>query len=150
MDHMNYMEEALLEANKALLYDEVPVGCVIVKNNEIIARGHNIRETQQSAIGHAEIVAIQNACQYLNSWRLDECDLYVTLEPCCMCAGAILQARIRKVIYGAYDPKGGALGSSFSLYDIEGFNHYPVVEKGVMKEECSKIIKDFFRNKRRK
>lgn len=143
-----YMKEALVEAEKAELIDEVPIGCVIVKDNKIIARAHNLRESKQQSINHAEILAIQKACELIGSWRLEECTLYVTLEPCAMCSGAILQSRIDTVIYGAADPKGGCIESCIKMYDYPGFNHYPNVIAGVMKEECSTIISEYFRKKR--
>ena len=142
------MKEALKEAKKAELIDEVPIGCVIVKNDKIIARGHNQRETKQSPIGHAEIVAINKAAKKLNSWRLEGCDIYVTLEPCIMCSGAIIQSRINKVYYGASDPKGGALGSSINVLEASNINHHPEVISGVLKEECSSIITNYFKAKR--
>ena len=142
------MKEALKEAKKAELIDEVPIGCVIVKDDKIIARGHNQRETKQSPIGHAEIVAINKAAKKLNSWRLEGCDIYVTLEPCIMCSGAIIQSRINKVYYGASDPKGGALGSSINVLEASNINHHPEVVSGVLKEECSSIITNYFKAKR--
>lgn len=143
-----YMMAALKEAKKAENKDEVPIGCVIVKDNVIIARAHNLRESKQQSIAHAEIIAIQKACRKFGSWRLEGCTLYVTLEPCPMCAGAILQSRVEKVVYGASDPKGGSLHSCFAMYEQPGFNHYPKVEAGVMKEECAQLLKCFFKNKR--
>ena len=142
------MKEALKEAKKAELFDEVPIGCVIVKDDKIIARGHNQRETNQSPIGHAEIIAINKASKKLKSWRLEGCDIYVTLEPCIMCSGAIIQSRISKVYYGAFDPKGGALGSSINVLEAKNINHHPEVISGVMQEECSKIITNYFKAKR--
>lgn len=142
------MKEALKEAKKAELIDEVPIGCVIVKDDKIIARGHNQRETKQSPIGHAEIVAINKASKKLKSWRLEGCDIYVTLEPCIMCSGAIIQSRINKVYYGASDPKGGALGSSINVLEANNINHHPEVVSGVLKEECSSIITNYFKAKR--
>lgn len=142
------MKEALKEAKKAELIDEVPIGCVIVKDDKIIARGHNQRETNQSPIGHAEIIAINKASKKLKSWRLEGCDIYVTLEPCIMCSGAIIQSRISKVYYGASDPKGGALGSSINVLEANNINHHPEVISGVLKEECSKIITNYFKLKR--
>ena len=141
------MKEALKEAKKAELIDEVPIGCVIVKDDKIIARGHNQRETKQSPIGHAEIVAINKASKKLKSWRLEGCDIYVTLEPCIMCSGAIIQSRINKVYYGASDPKGGALGSSINVLEANNINHHPKVVSGVLKEECSSIITNYFKAK---
>ena len=145
---IKYMKEALKEAKKAELLDEVPIGCVIVKDDRIIARGHNQRETKQSPIGHAEIVAITKASKKLNSWRLEGCDIYVTLEPCIMCSGAIIQSRINKVYFGASDPKGGAFGSSLNVLDAKNINHHPEIISGVLKEECSQIITNYFRAKR--
>ena len=142
------MKEALKEARKAELIDEVPIGCVIVKDDKIIARGHNQRETKQSPIGHAEIIAINKASKKLKSWRLEGCDIYVTLEPCIMCSGAIIQSRINKVYYGASDPKGGALGSSINVFEANNINHHPEVISGVLKEECSSIITNYFKAKR--
>ena len=142
------MKEALKEARKAELIDEVPIGCVIVKDDKIIARGHNQRETKQSPIGHAEIIAINKASKKLKSWRLEGCDIYVTLEPCIMCSGAIIQSRINKVYYGASDPKGGALGSSINVLEANNINHHPEVISGVLKEECSSIITNYFKAKR--
>ena len=142
------MKEALKEAKKAELIDEVPIGCVIVKDDKIIARGHNQRETNQSPIGHAEIIAINKASKKLKSWRLEGCDIYVTLEPCIMCSGAIIQSRINKVYYGASDPKGGALGSSINVLEANNINHHPEVISGVLKEECSSIITNYFKVKR--
>jgi tRNA(adenine34) deaminase len=145
---IKYMKEALKEAKKAELIDEVPIGCVIVKDDKIIARGHNQRETKQSPIGHAEIIAINKASKKLKSWRLEGCDIYVTLEPCIMCSGAIIQSRINKVYYGASDPKGGALGSSINVLEANNINHHPEVISGVLKEECSSIITNYFKAKR--
>jgi tRNA(adenine34) deaminase len=145
---IKYMKEALKEAKKAELIDEVPIGCVIVKDDKIIARGHNQRETNQSPIGHAEIIAINKASKKLKSWRLEGCDIYVTLEPCIMCSGAIIQSRINKVYYGASDPKGGALGSSINVLEANNINHHPEVVSGVLKEECSSIITNYFKAKR--
>lgn len=144
-----YMLEAIKEARKAEKIDEVPIGCVIVKDDVIIARAHNKRESKQQSIAHAEILAIQKACKKLQSWRLEDCTLYVTLEPCPMCAGAILQSRIRQVVFGAKDPKGGCIESCMRMYDIPGFNHYPIYTSGVCEQECSIILKKFFKNKRK-
>ena len=146
--YIKYMKEALKEAKKAELIDEVPIGCVIVKDDKIIARGHNQRETNQSPIGHAEIIAINKASKKLKSWRLEGCDIYVTLEPCIMCSGAIIQSRINKVYYGASDPKGGALGSSINVLEANNINHHPEVISGVLKEECSSTITNYFKAKR--
>ena len=143
-----FMKEAIRQAKKAEAIDEVPIGCVIVKDNKVIARGHNLRETKQQSIAHAEIMAIQKACKKVGSWRLENCTLYVTLEPCAMCTGAILQSRIERVVYGATDPKGGCIESCVKLYEYQGFNHYPAVTSGVMEDECAQLLKSFFKNKR--
>ncbi len=149
MNDEQYMMEAIKEAKKAESIDEVPIGCIIVKNNQIIARSYNQREIRQQSTAHAEILAIEQACQATGSWRLDNCILYVTLEPCPMCAGAILQSRIQRVVYGASDPKGGCLGSCINLYEVAGFNHYPMIEKGILSEICSSLLSDFFKKKRK-
>lgn len=143
-----YMKEAIRQAKKAESIDEVPIGAVIVHDDKIIARAHNLRESKQNAINHAEVIAIQKACKKIGSWRLEDCVLYVTLEPCPMCAGAILQSRISRVVYGASDPKGGCIESCMKMYEIKGFNHYPKVTSGVLKEECSELLKNYFRKKR--
>ena len=148
-DYSKYMLEALKEAELAELEDEVPIGCVIVKDNQIIARAHNLRETTNNPLGHAETLAIKKASEVLGDWQLVNCDLYVTIEPCIMCGGAIIQSRIRKVIYGAPDLKGGAFGSSINILDASNINHRPEVIKGVLEEECTKIIKDYFKSKRK-
>ena len=144
------MKEAIKEAKKAELIDEVPIGCVIVKDDKIISRGHNVRETKQSPIGHAEIIAINKASKKLNNWRLEDCDIYVTLEPCIMCSGAIIQSRIRHIYFGAFDPKGGALGSSINVLEANNINHHPEVTSGVLIDECSSIITNYFKSKREK
>ena len=143
-----FMKEALKEAAKARKKDEVPIGAIIVQNNKIIAKGHNLRESKNDALGHAEIIAIRKANKKLKSWRLVDCTIYVTVEPCSMCAGAILQSRIDRIVYGTEDIKGGALGSSYNLFEQKSINHIPEIESGVLKEECSQIIKDFFKKKR--
>ena len=148
-DYSKYMLEALKEAELAKLEDEVPVGCVIVKDDRIIARAHNLRETTNNPLGHAETLAIKKASEVLGDWQLVNCDLYVTIEPCIMCGGAIIQSRIRKVIYGAPDLKGGAFGSSINILGASNINHRPEVVKGVLEEECTKIIKDYFKSKRK-
>lgn len=146
--HDKYMREALKEAIKAKNIDEVPIGCVIVKDNIIVARAHNKRETKQESTAHAEVLAIQKACRKLKSWRLEGCSIYITLEPCPMCAGAILLSRIEQVIYGAKDPKGGCVDSCMKMYEYKGFNHYPDVISGICKDECSIMLTDFFKEKR--
>lgn len=146
--HEKYMLEAIKEARKAYLVDEVPVGAIIVYKDEIIARAHNLRETQQSPIAHAEILAIKEASKRLGTWKLNECILYVTLEPCIMCAGTCVQSRIGTIVYGANDQKGGSFGSTVDLSAIKDFNHYPRVIKGVLEEVCSDLLKEYFREKR--
>lgn len=150
MNNEKWMKEAIKQAKKAAQKDEVPIGCVIVKDNQIIARAYNKREMKQCSTAHAEILAIEKACKKLGSWRLEDCDLYVTLEPCPMCSGAIIQSRIRNVIFGAYDPKGGCMGSNMNINDVRGFNHYPDIEGGILQDECSRLLKEFFKAKRKK
>lgn len=145
---IKFMKLALKEAKKAEQIDEVPIGCVIVKNDKVIARGFNHREIKKMAISHAEIEAINKANKKLKAWRLEDCDIYITLEPCIMCAGAIIQARFKRVIFGAYDYKGGAFGSSIDVLAAKDINHHPEIVKGVMIEECSSIISNYFKNKR--
>lgn len=144
---IDFMEEAIKEAQKSILLDEVPVGAIIVKDEKIIGRGHNLRETLNYSIAHAEILAINDASQKLNSWRLSECDMYVTLEPCPMCAGAIVQARIRKLFIGSFDPKSGACGSVMNITQNDNLNHIVNV-KWLYNERCGIIIEDFFKSKR--
>lgn len=144
------MRYAIEQAKIAYQLDEVPIGCVIVKDDKVIASACNLREHNQQSTSHAEILAIEKACKEVKSWRLENCTLYVTLEPCPMCAGAILQSRIERVVFGAYDPKGGCVGSCINLYEIKGFNHYPIYQGGVLQEECSQLLKDFFKMKRLK
>ena len=147
-NYVKYMLEAIKEAELAKLEDEVPIGCVVVKDDQIIARAHNQREVTNNPLGHAETLAIKKASEVLNDWQLVNCDLYVTVEPCIMCGGAIIQSRIRKVIYGAPDLKGGAFGSSINILDAQNINHRPEIVKGILEEECTKIIKDYFKSKR--
>ena len=147
MEDLDFMREALALARKAAERGEVPVGCVIVRGQEIVGRGYNRRETDKSALAHAEIQAIDQACRTLGGWRLWECTLYVTLEPCAMCAGAILNARIPRVVYGASDRKFGACGSVCSLFSMD-FNHHPQVEAGLLEEESKALLQDFFQNLR--
>jgi len=142
------MKKALEEAQKAFLEDEVPVGAVIVQNDEIIASAHNRREIFKDATAHAEMLAIREACETLGGWRLLDCDMYVTLEPCAMCSGAILQARIERLYVGTMDPKGGAAGSILNLFEDYQFNHKTQVIKGILGEECSQILKQYFKRKR--
>ena len=149
MNEEKWMKEAIKQALKAYKEDEVPIGCVIVKDNKIISRGYNKREKNQISMDHAEMIAIKKACKKLGSWRLEDCDLYVTLEPCPMCAGAIIQSRIRKVIYGASDPKGGSVKSVVQLFDIKEYNHHPEYISGIYEKECSELLTDFFKSKRK-
>ena len=149
MDHELYMQKALELAREAALEGEVPVGCVIVRNGEIVATGRNRRETAKTALGHAEIEAIGAACEKLGGWRLWDCTLYVTLEPCPMCAGAIVNARIPTVVFGASDDKCGACGSVCDLFSMD-FNHHPQVVKGVCQEEAADLLTDFFKDLREK
>lgn len=148
MSNVKYMEIALSEALKSLNTNDVPVGAIIVKDGTIIGRGYNMREMGKNAILHAEIVAIEDACKTLGSWRLDGCTIYVTLEPCAMCAGAILNANIDMVVFGAYEEKTGAVGSVFNLfYDYKYANKVKFFG-GVLKDECAKLLNDFFNLKR--
>ena len=147
MDDRHFMEEALALAREAAAEGEVPVGCVIVRKGEIVGKGRNRREKDKSALAHAEIEAIREACENLGGWRLWECTLYVTLEPCPMCAGAIINARIPRVVYGASDKKFGACGSVCSLFSM-AFNHHPTVEAGVLEEEAAALMTEFFQNLR--
>ena len=145
-----FMNRAYKEALKAYKKDEVPIGAVIVKDGKIIARAHNERELRKDATLHAEITAIKKACKKLGSWRLNECDIYVTLEPCAMCAGALIQSRMKTVYIGTPDPKAGAAGSVINIFNVEKFNHKVEVVYGIMEEECSEILKNFFRELRRR
>ena len=144
-----FMKQALKEAKKAYNKKEIPVGAVIVKNGEIIARGHNIKEMKNDCTKHAEIIAIQKASKKLDSWRLTDCEMYVTLEPCSMCAGALIQSRIKKIHIGCMDEKTGACGSVLNLIEYYKFNHKIEIEKGILKEEKEKILKDFFKELRK-
>lgn len=145
-----YMKEAIRQARKAEEIEEVPIGCVIEREGKIIARGYNRRNTDHSVLKHAEITAIQKACRKLGDWRLEDCTLYVTLEPCQMCAGAIVQARIPRVVIGAMNPKAGSAGSVINLLQMREFNHQAEIEKGVMEEDCSALLSHFFAELRRK
>ncbi len=147
MDDLFYMDAALALAKEAAAEGEVPVGCVIVRDGQIVGRGRNRRETERTALGHAEIEAIGQACQNLGGWRLWDCTLYVTLEPCPMCAGAIVNARIPRVVFGASDAKCGACGSVCDIFSMD-FNHHPQVEKGVREEESSALLSEFFQQLR--
>ncbi len=147
-NHEKYMKEALKQAKKAADIGEVPIGCVIVYDGKIIARGYNKRNIQKSALGHAEILAIQKASRKLEDWRLEECTMYVTLEPCPMCAGAIVQARIPRVVLGAMNPKAGCAGSILNLLQEERFNHQVEIIPDILLDECQIIMKDFFKQLR--
>ena len=144
-----YMKIALQEAKKAYDSNEVPIGCVIVYNDEIIGRGANMRITDKNVLSHAEIIAINEACGFMGDWRLEDCTLYVTVEPCPMCAGAIVQARIKKVVFGAENPKAGCAGSIVNLLQNDNFNHLVEIEKGVCADECATLMKDFFKRFRK-
>ena len=143
-----FMNEALKEAKKAYIKLEIPVGAIIVKDGKIIARAHNLKETKNDTTKHAEILAIQKASKKLKSWRLLDCDMYVTLEPCSMCAGALINSRIRKLYYGTNDNKTGACGSVFNLLQDYTFNHQVEIQSGILKNECENILKDFFKKLR--
>ncbi|MEW9111390.1 MAG: tRNA adenosine(34) deaminase TadA [Cytobacillus gottheilii] len=143
-----YMKEAIKEAKKAELLEEVPIGAVIVYNGEIVARAHNLRETDQNALAHAELLAIDAACQRLGTWRLEDAVLYVTLEPCPMCSGAIVLSRVKRTVYGAKDPKGGCAGTLMNLLQESRFNHQSEVVSGVLEEECGELLSTFFRELR--
>ncbi len=149
MNHEEYMRQALRYASQAYALDEVPIGAVVVNpQGAVIGSGFNRREIAKDPTAHAEILAIRDASQHYGDWRLYGCAIYVTVEPCLMCAGAIALSRIETVYYGASSPKSGALGSLCNLYDVQGFNHYPSVTAGVLGEECAMILADFFRGKR--
>jgi tRNA(adenine34) deaminase len=147
--HEYYMNQALVEAKAALEFGEVPIGAIVVRQDLIVARAHNWRETWKDPTAHAELIAIQSASRKLGGWRLSECDLYVTLEPCLMCAGSILLSRLANVYFGAYDPKGGAIASRMETL-IEGqWNHHPEIRGGILADECGMILKEFFRQLRK-
>ncbi len=145
-----FMKAAIREAKKAEKLEEVPIGCVIVYNEKIIARGYNRRNTDKNTLAHAELLAIKKASKKLGDWRLEGCTMYVTLEPCQMCAGAIVQARMDKVVIGSMNPKAGCAGSVLNLLQISAFNHQVALEKGVLEDECSTMLSSFFRTLREK
>ena len=145
----HWMHQALLEAKKAAALGEIPVGAVIVRDEQVIARAHNRRELDQDALAHAEVLCIQQACRVLNSWRLSGCTLYVTLEPCPMCSGAIINSRLDRVVYGAKDDKAGCAGSVADLF-VMPFNHTPVIRSGILEEECAAVLSNFFETLRKK
>lgn len=144
------MKEAIRQARKAEAIGDVPIGCVIVSDGKIIARGYNKRNKNKTVLAHAELLAMSKACKKAGDWRLEECTMYITLEPCQMCAGAIVQARIPRVVIGSMNPKAGCGGSILNLLQMEEFNHQVDVTRGVLEEECSRMLSDFFRNLRRK
>ena len=150
MDDEYFMGEALKEARKAFELDEVPIGAVIVHNNEIIARGFNRRNTDKNPLMHAEIIAINEAAKVIGDWRIEDCTIYITVEPCPMCSGAIVQARIPNVVYGAPNPKAGCGGSVINLLQMEKLNHRCAVKSGVLEDECRGIMKEFFSRFRKK
>ena len=145
-----YMKAAIKEAKKAYALEEVPIGCVIVQNEKIIARGHNRRNTEGNTLAHAEISAIKKASKKTGDWRLEDCTMYVTLEPCQMCAGAIVQSRMKKVVIASMNPKAGCAGSVINLLQMAEFNHQVEIEKGVLQEECSEMLSQFFKELRDK
>lgn len=148
MNHETFMKVAIEEAKKAEIIGEVPIGACVVLHGEIIGRGHNLRESNQNPTQHAEMVAIEEASRQIGSWRLEHCTLYITLEPCVMCSGAIVMSRIPTVVFGAHDPKGGCSGSLMNLLNESRFNHQATVISGIMHDECSTLLKEFFKNLR--
>lgn len=150
MNDIKFMTEALAEAEKAAQLGEIPVGAVIVKNGEIIGRGYNLRTVTKSPLDHAELVAMKNAAENMSSWRFDECTIYVTLEPCVMCSGAIVQSRMKRIVYGAKDPKGGGAGSLYDIPSDSRMYHTCEMTKGVLSDECSKLLVSFFQKKRKR
>lgn len=149
-ERIKFMKEALKEAQKSYKKEEIPVGAIIVKDGKIIAKGHNLKETKTDPTKHAEIIAIQKACKKLQTWRLTGCTMYVTLEPCSMCAGSLIQSRLDKVVIGTMDEKTGACGSVLNLLADYKFNHIVQIETGIMQEECKTILQQFFKELRAK
>ena len=145
-----FMKEAIRQAKKAYLLEEVPIGCVIVHEGKISARGYNRRNTDRNTLSHAELIAIRKAAKKLGDWRLEECTMYVTLEPCQMCAGAMMQARLTEAVIGCMNPKAGCAGSVLNILEMDGFNHKVQVTRGVLEEECSQMMSQFFRELREK
>ena len=145
-----YMKEAIKQAKKAYALDEVPIGCIIVQDNKIIARGYNRRNTDKNALAHAEISAIKKASKKTGDWRLEDCTMYVTLEPCQMCAGAIVQSRMKKVVIGAMNPKAGCAGSVINILQMKQFNHQAEMENGILEKECADMLSTFFKELREK
>lgn len=150
MNDAKFMKEALKQAKKAYKQEEVPIGCVIVQDNKIIARAYNKRNMKKNPLAHAEIMAINKAAKITGDWRLEDCTMYITLEPCQMCAGAIVQARIPKVVIGAMNPKAGCAGSILNLLQVQAFNHQVELVRGVMEEDCTEMMQEFFRELRNK
>ncbi|MCI8410634.1 MAG: nucleoside deaminase [Lachnospiraceae bacterium] len=147
---IKFMREAIKQAKKAYAIEEVPIGCVIVHEDTIIARGYNKRNTKKNTLAHAEMIAIEKACKKLGDWRVEDCTMYITLEPCPMCAGAIVQARIPRVVIGTRNKKAGCAGSVLNLLQVQEFNHQVDLTEGVLQEECSQMMKNFFREMRKK
>lgn len=145
-----YMKQAIRLAGKAAELGEVPIGCVIEYQGKVIGRGYNRRTTDKSTLAHAEIIAIKKACKKMGDWRLEDCTMYVTLEPCQMCAGAIVQARVKKVVIGCMNPKAGCAGSILNVLQMEEFNHQVQIERGVLEDECSKMLTAFFKDLRKR
>ena len=148
-DDERFMKEAIRQARKAYAIGEVPIGCVIVYEGRVIARGYNRRTIDKNPLAHAELIAIKKASKKMGDWRLEDCTLYVTLEPCQMCSGAIVQARVKKVVVGCMNPKAGCAGSILNLLQVEQFNHQVELETGVLEEECSEMMKNFFKELRK-
>lgn len=148
--HERYMRQAIKLAKKAADMGEVPIGCVIVYEGKVIGRGYNRRTTDHNALAHAEITAIRKACKKMGDWRLEDCDMYVTLEPCQMCAGAIVQARMKRVVIGCMNPKAGCAGSVLNILQVDAFNHQVEIEQGVLEEECSQMLTNFFKALRKR
>lgn len=144
-----FMKEAIKQAKKALKYDEVPIGAVVVRDNKVIATGYNKKVTKNNTILHAEIVALQNAMKKVGDWRLNDCTLYVTLEPCPMCAGACINARVKRIVFGAFDPKAGCCGTLYNLPEDKRFNHRSEVVGGIKQDECVMLLRDFFEKRRK-
>ena len=149
-DQERFMKEAIRQAKNAYLLEEVPIGCVIVQDGKIIARGYNRRNTDKNTLSHAELIAIKKAAKKLGDWRLEGCTMYVTLEPCQMCAGAMMQARLTEAVIGCMNPKAGCAGSVLNILEMDGFNHKVQVTRGVLEEQCSNMLSQFFRELRQK
>ena len=150
LNHEKFMRKAMLQAKKAEAIGEVPIGCVIVRNGEIIARGYNRRKKDKNTLSHAELIAINKACKKTGDWRLEDCVLYVTLEPCQMCAGAIVQARLPLVVIGCKNEKAGCAGSIINLFNVDKFNHQVETIEGVLEEDCSRMLTEFFKGLRKR